>query len=116
MTAGPVDVRATDRFAPAIPEALVRVQEGLAVRLFWRPNDERDLAGYRVYRRVDGARWTRVGPDPIEQSTFVDRDIRVGQRLAYRVSAVDRMTPPNESEFTEPVRIEIVAEPNAPGG
>jgi len=115
LTAGPMEVRATDRFAPAVPDALIRVQQGLAVRLFWSPNDERDLAGYRVYRRVNGGKWKRIGPDPIEGTGYVDEDVRVGQRLDYRVSAVDRMTPPNESEFTEPVEVEILAEPNAPG-
>jgi hypothetical protein len=115
-TAGPVEVQAIDRFPPATPQSLIRVQEGPAVRLFWRPNDERDLAGYRVYRRVDGGPWQQVGENSIERPSFVDSDVRVGQRLSYRVTAIDRVDPPNESEPTEPVEIEIVAEPNAPGG
>jgi hypothetical protein len=110
----PCEVLAEDRFPPAAPEGLVAVQEGLAVRLFWNPNAERDLVGYRVDRRAEDESWTRVGPARIEQSSFLDAGVRVGQRLAYRVTAVDRAEPPNESAPSAAVEIEVLAEPVAP--
>ena len=85
------------------------------MRLFWNPSAERDVGGYRAYRRLQGERWLRFGPDPVEQPTHVDREIAVGQRWSYRVTAIDRATPPNESDPSEPVEIEIVAEPTAVG-
>jgi len=91
-------IDALDTFAPAAPQGLVAVQEGAAVRLFWDPNREPDLAGYRVYRRVDGGDWQRIGPDPIEQPTYVDREVAAGESLAYRVTAFDRSPAANESE------------------
>ena len=109
------DVFAEDRFAPAAPDGLVAVQEGIGVRLFWNPNDERDLAGYRVYRRADGREWARVGPPTLDEPLCLDREVAVGQRLAYRITAVDRSSPPNESEPSATVELELLAEPVAPG-
>ncbi len=116
LPAGPLEVGAVDRFPPAPPKGLIRVQEGLAVRLFWDPNPERDVGGYRAYRRLDAGPWRRFGPDPVEQPTVVDRDVEIGQRWSYRVTAIDRAIPPNESDVSEVVQIEIVAEPSAVGG
>ena len=110
----PSEVLAEDLFPPAPPEGLVVVQEGMAVRLFWSPNAERDLAGYRVDRRLDGEGWRRVGPDRIEQSSYLDNDVRSGQSFEYRVTAMDRVEPPNESAPSSTVAIEVVAEPVAP--
>ncbi len=111
----PVRVRAEDLFAPAAPEKLVVVQEGSTVRLFWNPNQERDLAGYRVYRAEAEGAFARVGADPVERSSFMDSDVRPGLRFTYRVSAVDRATPPNESAPSEPVGIEVATDPTAGG-
>ena len=106
---------AEDRFAPAAPRGLVAVQEGVAVRLFWDPNPERDLRGYRVYRRpVEGEEtgdWVPVGLDLVEGALFLDDDVRVGQGWHYRVTAIDRAVPPNESVPSEFVHIELLEEP-----
>ena len=106
---------AADLFAPGAPHGLVAVQEGTAVRLFWDPNAERDLRGYRVYRqRVEGPEtgdWMPVGPDPVDAALFLDDDVRVGQRWLYRVTAVDRAAPPNESLPSDHVDVEVLVEP-----
>ncbi len=107
----PQEVLAEDRFAPSSPEGLVAVQEGPAVRLFWDPNAERDLGGYRVYRRVDAGPWIRLEPDRVEQPLLLDSEVESRKRYAYRVTAVDRIVPPNESPPSEVFEIEIVDEP-----
>jgi hypothetical protein len=109
------EIVAEDRFAPAPPQGLVAVQEGRAVRLFWDPNPERDLAGYRVQRSVDSGAWIPVGPAVIETPSYLDGKVDVGQRVAYRVLAVDRAEPVNESEPSVAVEIVVVVEPVAPG-
>jgi hypothetical protein len=110
-----IAVVAEDRFAPTAPHGLVAVQEGTAVRLFWDPNPERDLRGYRVFRRRIAQEretaWERIGPDPVERPLYLDAEVELGQRLAYRVVAVDRATPPNESRPSEVVEIELFGEP-----
>ena len=108
-------VLAEDRFPPAAPRGLVAVQEGLAVRLFWDPNSERDLAGYRLQRSVDGGPWTVVGPERIEQPSYLDEEVEVGQRLTYRVEALDRAETPNIGEPSQVVQLSVVDEPLAPG-
>jgi hypothetical protein len=114
-TSAPLVVDAEDRFAPSAPRGLVAVQEGRAVRLFWNPSPERDVAGYRVQRRVDGGPWESVGADPLVQPSCLDASVETGQRLTYRVTAVDRISPPNESPPSTEVELEVLAEPVAPG-
>ena len=109
------EVVAEDRFAPRAPANLVAVQEGHAVRLFWDPNPERDVAGYRVERSVDGGAWVPAVAVLSATPSFLDADVVVGRRQSYRVVAVDRASPPNESEPSTAVEVEIVAEPVAPG-
>jgi len=106
------EVVAVDRFAPAAPKGLVAVQEGSAVRLFWDPNEERDLAGYRVERIEQGQGWTRLGV--AESATFLDREIGNAQQLNYRVLAFDRSEPPNVSEPSGEMPIKIAREAPAP--
>jgi len=109
------EILTEDRFAPAPPQGLVAVQEGAAVRLFWNPNRERDLAGYRLYRWLDPGPWARIGPDPIERPLHLDEQVREGQHPFYRVTAVDRAEPPNESPPSPIAEVELLGEPAAPG-
>jgi len=111
-----IEVVAEDRFAPQAPSGLVVVQEGAAVRLFWDPNPERDLAGYRVWRMVEGEDWVRVGPDVVEQNSYLDEQPVERKLLSYRVHSLDRTDPPNESRHSESVALELLEEPVAPGG
>lgn len=114
-TSRPRAVLTEDRFAPAAPQGLVAVQEGAAVRLFWNPNRERDLAGYRLYRWLETGSWTRIGPDPIERPLYLDEDLREGQHPFYRVTGIDRATPPNEGPPSPIADVELLGEPVAPG-
>ena len=106
-----VTLLAEDRFPPAAPERLVVVQEGAAVRLLWNPNQERDLGGYRIYRRMAGD-WVHVGPDLVDRPAYLDTDVRSGQHMEYRVTALDRANIRNESAPSEAVGIEVAEEPS----
>jgi len=111
-SSGQVVVDASDVFPPAAPKGLVAVQEGSAIRLLWDPSTERDLDGYRVYRKVGDGEWTRIGPDPLRQPTYLDHDVTPGSALAYRVTAIDRATPPNEGAPSTEESIRLAAEPS----
>jgi hypothetical protein len=113
-----VRVVAEDRFPPAPPSGLVAVQEGTGIRLFWDPNQERDLSGYRVYRRKAGGDWTLLPPDPVTQPLFLDSRVAIDDRLTYRVTAVDRSEPPNESSPSGEARVTVAVDPEGsdPGG
>ncbi|ANM31943.1 hypothetical protein ABI59_23835 [Acidobacteria bacterium Mor1] len=107
----PVRIVAEDRFPPASPDGLVAVQEGVAVRLFWNPNRERDLAGYRIERRAGDGPWKPVGPEIVTESLYLDRDVRIGQRYGYRVLALDRADPPNASAPSQAFELDVAVEP-----
>jgi len=110
-TSRPITVLSEDRFAPEAPTGLVAVQEGPAVRLFWNPNTERDLAGFRVYRRVGDASFDPIGPDLVGQPLYLDSAVDPGQRLEYWVNAVDRAEIPNESAPSASFEVIVVEEP-----
>jgi hypothetical protein len=107
----PFRVTAVDLFPPEAPVGFLAVQEGSAVRLFWNPSKERDHGGYRLYRSHDGSSWERIGPDPVAEPLYLDADVRAGEQLFYRVTAIDRASPPNESEPSDPTRVEVRVEP-----
>lgn len=79
-----------DRFAPPPPADLVALAEGGRVRLVWRTSDAADLAGYIVYRRGPEGDFRRVTAQPVTTPEYVDTDVRPGQTLSYRVTAVDQ--------------------------
>lgn len=106
-------IEAVDLFPPAPPATLVAVQEGPAVRLFWNPSQERDLAGYRVYRREGDRDWGRIGPDLVDRLSFLDPDVRARTTFSYRVTAVDRATPPNESAPSNVADVVVALDPTA---
>jgi len=109
-----VIVDASDRFAPAPPSGLVAVQEGNAARLLWNPGSESDLDGYRVYRDSGDGTWVRIGGDIVRQPSLIDPGLgRVGL-VRYRVTAVDRANPPNESEPSSVVELRVAADPGVP--
>ena len=109
-------VNASDTFAPAAPTGLVAVQEGAAVRLLWNPGTARDLDGYRVYRARGDAPWDRIGADVVRQPSFLDPDVRAGESVRYRITAVDRAVPANESEPSAEASLKVVADPGTPSG
>jgi hypothetical protein len=106
-----VVVDAADRFPPAPPAGLVAVQEGNAVRLLWNPGVERDLDGYRVYRALGDEAWTRIGGEVVRQPSFLDQGPPQGTVAHYRVTAIDRATPPNESAPSVAVELRVAADP-----
>lgn len=107
----PVTVVAEDRFPPATPTGLTVVQEGTAVRLFWDPSAERDLGGYQLYRRVADGPWTALTGEPLVEATYLDRNVAAGRHVEYRVAAVDRAAPPNESQPSAPEGLDVVEDP-----
>jgi len=102
MAGPPTEVRPHDRFPPAAPTGIAVAVEGGQIRLYWFPNAESDLAGYRIYRRAEGESEARgVGEVAAGESSFVDAGATAGVRYHYAVSAVDDAAPPNESPRSE---------------
>jgi hypothetical protein len=85
-----IEIFAKDTFAPEPPQGLVSVSGQDVVAISWDPNEEEDLAGYRVWRREEGTE--EIGlltPEPIKESVYNDRAAEKGKMYAYAVTAVD---------------------------
>ena len=116
ISSNQVQVDASDLFAPATPTGLVVVQEGSAARLLWNPGAESDLDGYRVYRQLGEGAWVAIGNAIVRQPSFMDPGLVAGTVARYRVTAVDRAVPPNESAPSPAVELRVAAEPVSPTG
>ena len=92
-----VSVTPRDVFPPRPPADLRAVRTPTAVELSWRPNEESDLAGYRVLR--GGAALTSV----IAESSYSDGSAVPGTPYEYEVMAVDAEG--NESGTGPPLRV-----------
>ena len=78
-----------DTFPPAAPTGLTAVASEGTINLIWTPNQEADLAGYRVLRAAGpSADLVAVSPTPIAESTFSDT-VQPGVRYTYAIQAVD---------------------------
>lgn len=86
-------VFANDVFPPAAPSGLQAVFSGMAqqpfIDLTWTPNNEPDLAGYNVYRRVADEAPVKINSDLVKASSFRDANVKAGARYLYSVTAVD---------------------------
>jgi hypothetical protein len=87
-----------DATPPSQPRGVVAVVTGAAVRLAWDAVPDADVAGYLVYRSTTAGRGhAPLTPAPQGGTTYVDTDVRPGQRYYYVVTAVDRSRRANES-------------------
>ncbi|MCZ6695579.1 MAG: hypothetical protein O7A63_03465 [Acidobacteria bacterium] len=103
-SAGSSERRVTpiDVYAPAAPAGVAVSAEGSVIKVYWFPNSETDLGGYRLYRRAGmEGEFALLGETGSAETAFVDGTARAGVRYHYVVTAVDAMTPPNESDRSE---------------
>jgi hypothetical protein len=96
LNSNSVEVKPTDNFEPAPPEGLTvaAAPTPLRVSVFFAANQERDIAGYNLYRSTDPDipknQWTKLNRTLLERTTFQDEAVKSGQRYFYYVEAVDK--------------------------
>ena len=94
-----------DPTPPSAPTNLSRKAGDGYVELRWEKNPEPDLAGYRIYRSIDGERYYLIsGGELVRYIYFKDEGLENGKTYYYRITAVDRAVIPNESNFSETVK------------
>ena len=78
------------------------------VDLFWAPNDEHDLAGYRVYRRkLPDGKWRQITPQLVTATAWTDTTTVPGTTYEYAVTALDVQVPTNESQRSPSRRVNV---------
>lgn len=114
-----VEVATKDVFPPAAPMGLAAVpgwdevgaQRGPRVDLSWSPNQEPDVAGYRVFRtESSGAEQLVSGPQPVVASAFVDHGVKAGTKYHYWIVAIDESG--NVSGASDSVEMETLPSGN----
>jgi len=95
-----------DTVAPAaILDIQAQVVQG-AIEVSWSAGSESDLAGYRVYRSVNGTAATLMGFTA--NTTYVDNDVNARSGYRYEVTAVDQAG----NESARSATLQIVVENN----
>ncbi len=89
QASAPVRVLTRDTFPPGAPQNLNAVQAGQAILLLWTAPPDRDIAGYRVYRREGGEGASRLLQQGIKELSYRDEQVQPGKKYLYRVTAVD---------------------------
>ena len=96
LNSNPVEVKPVDKFPPAAPTGLTAAAAPtpLRISIFFAANQERDIAGYNLYRSNDPdlpkEQWTKLNRNLLERTTFQDEAVKSGQRYFYYVTAVDK--------------------------
>lgn len=87
MPSDPVTIIATDGKPPSAPSGLVITPADTGAFLSWDTNSELDLAGYRVFRRIDPLGEFSELVELQSTTAFFDSDYKPGYQ--YAVSAID---------------------------
>ena len=89
----PVSTFTRDIYPPSDPTGLQAVFSSVGqkpfVDLTWAPNTEPDLAGYNVFRSLDGGKEVKLNQQLLAVPSFRDADVAPGKTYRYSVSAVD---------------------------
>lgn len=101
-----VHVVPIDVFPPAPPAGLVAVPGPDMVSLSWEPGPERDLDGYRVWRKERGdADFSPLVDGLVRETTFTDTSVRRGATYVYAVSACDFAGNESPKSISEPMTL-----------
>jgi hypothetical protein len=90
----PVEIFTRDIYPPAQPAGLQAIFSGVGQKPFidltWAPNMESDLAGYNVFRWVQGGQPQKLNTQLVQVPSYRDEIIEPGKKYFYSVSAVDQ--------------------------
>jgi len=86
----PLQVTPRDTFPPGPPAGLTGLPGEDFISLAWEPRPEKDLAGYRVWRRDEGAaEFKELTVQLLVETTFLDRTAEKDKRYEYAVTSED---------------------------
>ena len=104
-----IEVTPRDTFPPAPPKELSAVAGHSFITLIWESNQEKDLAGYKVWRKnQDETKYWLITPELVESASYVDSQVKGNIRYEYVITACDASG--NESEQSQPVSLVITGD------
>ncbi|MGH9948608.1 MAG: fibronectin type III domain-containing protein [Pyrinomonadaceae bacterium] len=88
------NVTPIDTFAPSAPTSITIAATPTTISLFFPPNPENDIAGYKIYRSLDPdkplAEWELMTKELQTATTFIDNRVESGKTYFYYVTATDK--------------------------
>ena len=88
------NVRPIDTFPPSAPTSVTIAATPTTISLFFPPNPETDVVGYRLFRSTDPnrpkAEWEQITRDLQKANTFIDERVESGKTYYYYVTATDK--------------------------
>lgn len=94
-----LEMSVLDQTAPSPPENVKTARTATAVKIFWDQGTEKDLAGYRIYRRLGNETVPQmIGVVEVPYNIYEDLDApEKDVYVYYSVTSFDKSDPPNES-------------------
>ncbi|UCE25758.1 MAG: M28 family peptidase, partial [Candidatus Zixiibacteriota bacterium] len=85
------EVTGVPRVFPLAPSGVAAMPVISGVRIDWHPNDELDIAGYRLYRRInDNPLYDSLNTTLLTDTTYTDYPLSGANRYYYAVRAFDQ--------------------------
>ncbi len=104
-----IEVTPRDRFPPVPPKELSAVAGDSFITLIWESNQEKDLAGYKVWRKSQAeTKYRLITPELVESNSYLDSQVKDNIRYEYVITACDISG--NESEKSQPVSLVITGD------
>ncbi|MDR3630356.1 MAG: hypothetical protein P4L42_08465 [Desulfocapsaceae bacterium] len=95
-----------DLTPPPPPVGVSIIGTGAGIKVYWERSTEPKVAGYRIYRRAANQDTpVRIGETAAEVISFTDSHVPGDVRVYYSVTAIDKATPPNESQHSMEVTL-----------
>lgn len=87
----PQSLTVTDISPPAVVTGVTVVASSVNVRIFWNGVKDKDLAGYKIYRRIDGEKKAEmIGKVSNTSTIFIDKDLVENKKVYYSVTSFDK--------------------------
>ncbi|WP_144393796.1 endonuclease [Pleionea sediminis] len=100
--------------APAQITGVTATADSDSIAVNWNANNEDDLAGYDVYRNLNGAGFSKVNTSLIVTTQYIDNDLSPGDSATYYVVAVDNAGNVSEQSASASASIADEEEPQEP--